>query len=68
MNRRILGQNETRCISCKQSFQPRQLQNGNWAQTCGRTACVVSHRSKQPSDYGSGSRYMRPRNWSGSLV
>lgn len=38
-----------RCACCGVPYQPRMLQNGNFSQTCGKTACVA--RLSRKNDY-----------------
>ncbi len=36
-----------RCSSCGRPFEPRQMQNGKFSETCGQTACVSMHSRKK---------------------
>lgn len=56
-----------RCSSCGRPFQPRQMRDGNWSQTCGQTACVSMYsrkKSNNTSSYNSSNYgvYRKPQN------
>ncbi|HEX2909739.1 MAG TPA: hypothetical protein VH186_02955 [Chloroflexia bacterium] len=55
-----------RCAGCGRPFEPRQLRDGNWSQTCGQTACVAMlNRKRSSSNYtfDSSSRRRPQRAW-----
>ena len=40
-----------RCACCGVTYQPRIMHNGNFSQTCGKTACVARLSRKSESNY-----------------
>lgn len=55
-----------RCTGCGRPFQPRQMRDGNWSQTCGQTACVAMHNRRKGSEAdnrgNNASSYNKPNN------
>ncbi len=51
-----------RCASCGRPFEPRQMRDGNWSQTCGQTACVAMYtRKKNNNGYSFDNTNRTPR-------